>query len=181
MTTINLYQQSSEDSQKKKKLKLVSGGFIYSIGMLLLVLVALGAMKIYNASLAKRDAAIQNEIAQKITSFSGQDEVDQVADIQSRLSVIKKNMDSQPQLADQLHNFANYVVSGVMVSSYKQEGQKLTVEFLANAFTDVSRQILNLKKSNNFSNVDVTSLTRGEKNLDFVITMDIVAPAKSAQ
>ena len=184
MTTINLYQQSAEESQLKNrdKINLLSGGFIYSVAVLLLVFVMYGGMKVYNSSLDKRNAALTEQLTQKRASFSGQDVVDQVADMQSRLDTISKNIATQTMMTAQLHSLATSMVSGVAVSSYKQVGSEITVDFLATNFTDISRQILNLKQSKDFTNVVVTSLNRGETNLAFEVTMDIAnTPSASTQ
>jgi len=172
MTTINLYQQSAQESQSNKKSIFLSGGFLYSVALLLVVLIMYGGMSMYNSYLDKRNTAIQDQVSQQRSSFSGQDAADQVTDMQTRLDIISKNIASQPMMADQLHNLANDMVSGVAVASYKQEGNKFTVDFLSSNFSDISRQILNLKQSKDFTNVAVASLNRTEKNLTLEVTMD---------
>lgn len=185
MTTINLYQQAPQERKKNNNFSLTSGGLIYSIAILFLVLVLLGGVKYYRASLVKRNADLDQQIAEKNKSFYAQEMVDQVVDIQARVDIIGKNINSQLAMIDVLHNLASDMVSGVSVTSYKYDGQKVTASFLSNNFADASRQILNLKKSKNFSNMNLasinkTSSTEGGEDINFEANM-AVAPNVGAQ
>jgi Tfp pilus assembly protein PilN len=181
MTTINLYQQADGDRKKKTSI-LASGGLIYAVSVLVFVLVLFAGMKFYNSWLTTRNVGIEDAITQKNSSFLTQDAANQVVDIQARLEVINKNLDSQVIMTDVLRNLSAGMVSGVVATSYKYENQKVTVAFLANNFSDVSRQILNLKKRDSkFSNVSLASINREEAGVNFSISMSADKPEKAVK
>ena len=179
MTTINLYQ-NQEDVQRKNSARVANGGFFFSLGILVLTLVALLGIKIYEGSINSQNLALQSSIKAQNTSLAGVSSLQRILDMQARLSQIKTNLQiknssvGQLKMTNVLDQLGSAMSSGTVVSSYSYDDSgKIKVIFSANDFNDVARQILNFKKSTYFSNVAFNSDTQGKDGIVSNMTMEV--------
>ncbi|HEX8974148.1 MAG TPA: PilN domain-containing protein [Patescibacteria group bacterium] len=175
MTTINLYQPSEEDREKVSARR-ANSGFIFSIGILVAVLLLLGGLNVWASVRAQQSQKLLDQVTSENSGLVSQNNIEGVIDAQYRLDIIKANLKDQTSgnIEEALNRLASTMVSGVFVSSYSyKSNHTLDVTVNANNFVDISRQILNFKQSEYFTNVSVGNITRGEKQItaDLKVTL----------
>lgn len=178
MTTINLYQDQQE-AQRKLLSTSGNGGLFISLGILVLTFLVLGGLKFSVYTLEKESVALEQSAKAENTSLAGFGELDRIADLQARLEQIKSNLQvknnvvTRMQMNDVLDRLGSDLSSGIVITSYKFDSGKIKVSFKAGNFNDASRQILNFKKSSNFSDVNLTSISRDETGVKSDVEMSI--------
>jgi len=176
MTTINLYQ--NEQTAKAKNSN--KSGLFFILGIFIFILLIWAGLKIATNMLQKQNEELQTQIVTENNSLSG-DNVEQVADMQARLAEIKDNLQIKNGSVSRvpMSQIIEYVAdninsSGVFLTSYKyEEGGKITLSLDANSFSDAAKQIFNLKNSKYFSDVVLSKIARGEKYIEFDISMKV--------
>lgn len=178
MTTINLYQ-NQEEQQQKNSARAANSGFFFSLGILVLTLAALFVMKFYVANLVDSNKKLAEEVKQQNENLSGVNSLQRILEMQTRLAQIKTNLDIKDsavrklKMTDVLDSLERDLSSGVVVTEYSFDDNKVKVAFAANNFNDAARQILNFKKSTYFTDVALGSVVRGEKNIQSEVTMSV--------
>lgn len=183
MTSINLYQSSSEGEVKNdKKVNFLDGTFIISMGIFLLVVLASFGTNLYVQKITKENDALTQQVATaeslRITSKS----TDSVKDFQGRLDVIAKRNEDNVPATDILAKTAAAMVNGVMINKYAfdEKDGKLELTLWADDYRKVASQLFNFKKvefqtktgtAKTFSQVEVGGIKRGERGIDFDVTM----------
>lgn len=180
MTTINLHQ---DEQIEKKKFSSVSSrsGFFFASSIFICMLLALAGLKIAVSSIQKQNIGLKTEIEAENKDLKGLDNLKQVADMQARLSQIKNNLQidkgkisliPMTQILGYLGTDINS--AGVFLSSYKyEEGNKISLTFNANSFSDVAKQVFNFKNSKNFYNVSLDKISRNEKYIVCDVSMNV--------
>ena len=170
MTSINLYQTSSEQGGQQKE-SIFNGGFIISLSLLVVTLLVLGGLKIYSASLAGQNVAITNQIQQEKTAISGNSKLDRLTDFQKRVIAITADINSKEYIKDVLQNVTASLVSGIVLTDFSYDNGVVTLTANANGFQNVAQQILSFKQSPHFANVSVSNISRGDKAISFTVGM----------
>lgn len=177
MSPINLYQESSQEAEKKNT-SILSTGLAFSLVILLLVLLAWGGLKIANASLEKSNATVEKNITVAKNGIQGEQDINKIADFQNRTSKIRKTIAGTIGMKQLVQDVANEIIPGIRLTSYTYDSGKLTLNFSADNYQLVAKQIVNFKKSVNFSRVNVVNISRGEKTIDFSLDMINTKKAK---
>jgi hypothetical protein len=164
MTSINLYQDSAQQGGEKKT-NIINGGFIVSLGLLIVTLLVLGGLKIYSGILEKQNVDITAQIQTERTSTSGNSALDKITDFKKRVDSITTDIASKEYVKDILGNVASTMVAGTMLTNFAYDSGKVTTIMNVDNFQDVAKQISSFKQSTHFSNVSVTGITRGEKGI----------------
>lgn len=176
MTTINLYQ--NQDEAQRKISARANGGFFFSLGILVLTLVAFFGIKIYVARLNDQNNALTDKINAQNKSLVGENTLQRILDMQNRITQIKNNLQikggqvGKLKMTDVLSHLGADVSPAAVISSYSYSDGKVKVSFTANNFNDIAQQILNFKKSTYFSNAVLGTVVRSEKNISADMTMD---------
>lgn len=178
MTTINLYQNKEQD-KKRISSRTANGGFWFSIAILALTLISLFSIRIYIASLVKQNEALTASVAQQNQGLAGVNSLQRILDMQTRLAEISKGLEikdkqvGQLKMTQILDGLEKDMNSGVAVTSYSYDeaSGEVKVSFNARNFNDAARQILNFKKSEYFSEVDLGEITRDEKGINTEVSM----------
>ena len=180
MTTINLYQNQQE-IQEKLAARSASSGFIFSIGILIVTIMVWGGLKVAVSILDKKNFELASNVEQERINLASFGNIENIVDLQIRLEQIKNNLQikdnavNRKQATSILDHLGSDISSGIVVSEYKydNDSNKVTLMLSANNFTDASRQILNLKTSNYFSNVNLIGISRGVKAIAASVEMSV--------
>jgi hypothetical protein len=173
MTTINLLQ-NSQNGEGKAVARSSNGGFVFSVGILVVVLLGLGGLKLASSVLTSRSEKLAENVKAENAGLVGQSNIDKVVDMQTRLAEIKKSISTKDDMNVLLDNLGSELVSGVTVRNYEYSSdKKIKVSFVGNGFVDASRQILNLKKSKFFISSNLTDISRTEKGVLFEVDLGI--------
>lgn len=180
MTTINLYQNKEQDKARISS-RTANGGFWFSIAILGLTIISLFAIRFYIANLVKQNEALAVEVTQQNQGLAGVNSLQRILDMQTRLSEISKNLEIKnnqvgklrmTQILDGMEKDMN---SGVFVSSYSYDGESgiVKITFSARNFNDAARQILNFKKSEFFSDVNLGAISRDDEGINTEVSMKL--------
>lgn len=178
MTTINLYQNNSEN-EKKTFSSGSNGGFFFSLGILIVTLLVLFGLRFYNPRLEAKNEALANSVVAENTKLVGLKNLEQIIDMQRRLNEIKNNLKisdgsvTRKEMVLILDKFGLDVNKGTVISEYAQSENKITVKFDVNNFSDASKQIFSFKKSDYFTNVNLLNISRGEKGVSCEVEMSV--------
>lgn len=177
MTTINLYQ--NQEGEEKRISQRANGGFIFSLSILIVTLLALVGVKLWSAMLAKNNAALEDTIKNQSNGLAEVNSLQKVLDTQTRVNSIKSvlqiknNAVGKTKMTDVLDHLGAEMSSGAVVTSYTFEQGKIKVKVSANNFSDAARQLLNFKKSSYFANANLISIERGETSINSEIEMTL--------
>jgi hypothetical protein len=179
MTTINLYQ-NQEEVQKEMASRNTKRGLFFSIGILVFTLLVLAGFKIAVYVIERQTAALANTVQQENTNIAGFKNLEQIIDMQTRLQQIKSNLQiknnavSRLQMTKILDNLGADVNQGIVIAAFKYDDSgRVALSFDSSNFSDLSKQILSFKSSNNFTNVDLAKISRGEKAIACDVEMSL--------
>lgn len=179
MTTINLYQ-SQQATEKKNGSGSGNGGLFFSIGILVVTLLVLGGLKFAVSNLNQKNQTLEEDVKSESKSLAGLSELNRIVDLQTRLEKIKDNLQVEDgnakitQMTEVLDHLGGDLGKGVVVSAYEYNAGNIKVTFSGNSFNEVSRQILDFKKSNYFKDVNMTDIKRSEKKIDCDVSMNLI-------
>lgn len=171
MTTINLYQEGQQQEENKKN-SMISGSFVFSIALLVLVMLVYGGVKLFSNSFDKKNKAILADIEVQKNGIAGEKELVAVVDFQERMDKIKKTVASRVDAKTIIQNVALEMVGGVRLTDYTYTDKLISLNFSADNYQLVAREILNFKKSENFTGVGLVSINRAEKAVVFKLEMN---------
>lgn len=178
MTTINLHQSQQENSTSFSA-NTENKGFIFSLGILVATLLIFAGLKLYVPYAERKSEALADTVVIENDKLVGLKSLEQVVDMQKRLTEIKSNLQLKDGKVNRLEmtKLLDYLASdmnpSVVVSDFKYSGDNVTVSFNANSFDDLAKQILNFKKSDHFSEVGLSSMIRNERVISAVVAMKI--------
>ncbi|MDD5463666.1 MAG: hypothetical protein PHP62_00795 [Candidatus Moranbacteria bacterium] len=176
MTTINLHQTQQEDNSF---LKSGNKGMFFSLGILAVVLLVLVALKFYIPFVEGKNNALAEAILVENGKIVNLKSLEVAMDTQDRLTEIKKNLEIKNENVTRLDvtNVLDYLSgdmsSGVFVSEFKYEQEKVLVSFEADNFNNLAIQIFNLKNSKYFNEINITDVARDEEGITCNIEMKI--------
>jgi hypothetical protein len=163
MANINLSQSSLERNNQESN-SIFDKSLAISLFLIVVSFVALFGLKVYNASVEKRTAALDADITTQLAVLEG-DSVNRVVDFQERMSDIDAKLSSttiSPQ--DMFASIEKLMVSGAILDSYKYDVTKktLALKVMSDDFKVVARQVMSLKSFNSFKNVTVESTSKDD-------------------
>lgn len=178
MTTINLYQNQAE-KENQMSIRGDNKGFFFSIGILGLTLLVLLGFKLYVPIAQKANLELDASIVSENTKLVGLKDLEQIVDTQKRIEEIKKNLIiadgkvSRVEISKIIDMIAAEMINNVVVSNLDYKDGKISIDFVATNFNDVSRQIFNFKNSANFSGVSLANLSRQDDGINFSMDMNL--------
>lgn len=178
MTTINLYQNKQPDPSRFS-VKSGNSGFVFSLGILVITLLAFAALKFYVPFVEQKNQALAATILVENGKLVDLKSLERVVDIQNRLSAIKENLllkdggVTRLETTKVLDYVGGELGAGVVISDFNLKANKVTISFDANNFGDASTQILNFKKSSHFADVELLNITRKENIIGCDIAMNL--------
>lgn len=160
MPGINL-SRSAEQAAELKKYDSFGRGAISILVILALTLAAWGGIAYYERQLSAEIGGIVSEISAKRGVFSGVD-VDDVADFQFRLEILKAGLKEQVSPAGMLGSVEGLLLPGVVLEKYSFDAEKKTVSLSgeADALGTIARQMVLMKRMPGFSGLSMNSLSR---------------------
>ncbi|EKE19324.1 MAG: hypothetical protein ACD_9C00051G0014 [uncultured bacterium] len=179
MTTINLYQKHKDSGEGTALNKSGNSGFIFSLSILIITVVVAVGLKIYIPSAENKNEALSKRVEAESSSLVGLKKLEQISDTKKRLAEISSNLEIKNDKAERmevsqtLNNLAADMIKGSYISQYTYTDGKVVVKMMSNNFNSVAKQILNLKKTTYFSDVNVLKVSRGEESVEFDVEMKI--------
>ncbi len=161
MPGINLSHSSVEQAAELKKYDSFGRGAVTIVAILLLVLAAWGGVVFYGKKLSAEMDGIVAEIATKRGAFSGAD-VDDVADFQFRLEVLKAGLKERVSPAGMLNSIEELLLPAVALTGYSFDAKEKEISLAgeADALGTIAKQMVLLKRTSGFSGITVNSLSR---------------------
>lgn len=162
MAGINL-SHSAEQASELKQHSVFGRGAIIIVVILLLTLAAWGGISFYEKKLVAEVDGIASEIASKRGAFFGAD-VDDVADFQFRLDILKAGMNDRVSPAGMLGSVEELLLPGIRLTEYSFDAAKKEVVLDGDADTlgTIAKQMVLIKRMPGFSNLSVKSLSRAD-------------------
>ncbi len=170
MTSINFHQSSTDElSQSDNRNAVADKGFFISIGVLVVTLLVWGGFKFFHYRTVHNNEQMNEQIVQLQQSFS-KDKVNRMVDLQQRLDVIKENFTTRQDANKMMDAIKNSMLPGVYVDSFSYENKLLEIDFIANDFLSIAKQVLSFKSSGNIDSLVVKDMKRTEKGIIFKIS-----------
>lgn len=163
MPGMNL-SRSAEQSTELKKYRSFGRGAVSIVAMLLLMVAVWFGITSYEKKLVAEVAAITSDIAEKQGGFSGSD-VDDVADFQFRLEILKEGLENRVSPAGMLGSIEGILLPGIRLTEYAFDAKEKTVSLTgeADALGTVAKQMVLIKRIPEFSELSVDSLSRDDE------------------
>ncbi len=179
MTTINLHQNQQQNEQASMML-MRNNGIIFSLLLIILTLLSLFGLKFYVSSFGEKNIALDSEIALKSSKIVGLQSLVEVIDTQTRLDSIKKNLQlengkpTRDEITKVIDKLGGDLSSKSIVSGFKYaDTGKINITVESVNYAEAANQILNFKKSENFSDVNVVSISRLDNSISYNVEMTI--------
>ncbi|MDD5397327.1 MAG: PilN domain-containing protein [Candidatus Moranbacteria bacterium] len=175
MTTINLYQNQEE--KNRISAQNLNGGLIFSLVILTITVLTFVGLKFYVPILEAKSAALSASVTSENDKTVGLKKLANIVDVQNRLVEIKNNLQikngtvNRVEMNKVLDKLSADLNAGVVVSSYKYNVDTVDVSFESSNFADVAKQILNFKKSDFFTEVNLSSIARKENVVACTVSM----------
>lgn len=179
MTTINLYQKHKESDEESVLNKNGNSGFVFSLSLLIITFVAAIALEMYIPIAEKKNIALEKKVEVENMNLTGLKKLEDVTDTKRRLGLISENLEikngkaEKTEMSHVIDNMAADMSKGTFISQYSYSDGSIVAKLMANNFNEVARQILNFKRSENFVDVNVLRVARGEDNVEFDVKMKI--------
>ncbi|MCK9378987.1 MAG: PilN domain-containing protein [Candidatus Moranbacteria bacterium] len=174
MVNINLHKDEKGEGKIYEASFWKSGAFLAAV--ILFVTVAIyGAQLAYKQKLIADEKAITEEIASKRNSLGSTALVD-VKDFDQRISGVSNNLSQKVYPDDILAYIEDFMIRNVYINTYAYDDTKKEVSIgaVADNFNIVASQLLNIKKSEKFSNINISGTNRNEEGkIEFIVTMTL--------
>jgi Tfp pilus assembly protein PilN len=171
MVNINL----STTGEGEKNNFVLKKGLTRAILVAVLWLVIYGGILLYKNNLEKKTLAAttqQTEKSKAIKEGSNKD----IFDFQTRLVTAKALLEKKDGSLESLTKIQERMVEGVYLTSYEYNAGKIEILGKANGYDSAAGQILSLKKSEYFSNVETTAIGVSEDGkISFALTLTVKA------
>lgn len=161
MVDINLHQAAEKDLVVNRKKSFLSSTYFISLALLLAVGIAYGLTMSYkNVLIAKKNKLIETK-TQEMQSIN-QDEINRLVDFENRLESSVFNVENKKSPEDIFSTVEKLIVRGASLNKLAYDGvnDKIEIEVVANSFILAANQILSLKKSELFSDVQIVESKR---------------------
>lgn len=182
MANINLYQSIQQEQSVSQKKGLMDKGFLLVILLLVVSSAIWGGLKAYNIYLNKKISNLDNEIAQETGRIEAA-KINRVADFQERLDTIKTSIAAKENPSEFLSNLEKATIQGVTLDScefnYANKDKKdvMTLTAFTDSYTLLAEQVLSLKNSGYFKEVELGQISRGQDGkIKFIIEAKFDSP-----
>ncbi len=165
MPGINL-SHSAEQANELRGRNSFGRGAVSIVVILLLSIAAWGGISFYEKKLMAEVDGIASEVAAKRGAFSGAD-VDDVADFQFRLEILKNGLKERVSPAGMLGSVEGLLLPGIRLTEYSFDAKEKTVSLTgeADALGTVAKQLVLIKRMPEFAGLSVDSLSREESGI----------------
>jgi type IV pilus assembly protein PilN len=176
MARINLLPWRAERRKLRQKEFMVMLGMSAVAGVVLWFLVN----SYYNAQISgqnDRNAYLQQQIAQVDTQIKEIEELDKKkAKLLARKEVIEQLQANRSQMVHLFDQLVRTIPDGVILTSIKQEGDKLTLEGRSQSNARVSTYMRQLESSGWMSKPDLSEIeaTEGDPGLPYTFTLSVL-------
>lgn len=157
MANINLHQTYEE---KEEKRSFLDTSIFVSLAILVVVLLAYGALVLYNSSLQSSiaDANAQTDVT---TASIDAAKLNRVHDFNLRLELLQEMMKGEATNMTDLQNIESSMISGVWLANleYNEEENTYLATGVADTTEAASKQVFQFKSNDYFSNVSVDGLS----------------------
>ena len=157
MTTINLSQSTQQGPVQKTSA--IDKGIFTSLAILAIVLIVFGGLKMWTSRLQSQKAAVDGQTATETRGLEGS-EANRAADFYERLAKIGGNLASENNPAETLGQVEKSVIPGSVIASLNSSGGALSLKISSDNFLTAAKQLLAFKKSDYFSGVKITEISR---------------------
>ena len=174
MTPINLYQENGSQGEISKKAPLFGASFFIALLLLAATPGAWGYFYYVNDVYVKKNASLDTDIAASKARFEKNVQIDQVADVQARTALIKSKLTAQSKANAKaiLQDVASGVIDGIVADAYSYNNGTIALTLNCGDYATVAKQVAKFRGMENFSNVNVVNLSKGEKGILLEITMN---------
>ena len=127
-----------------------------SVGIITLVMLIYGGVKLYGLNIEKKTENVNNQIRLEGDKIDTNDVI-RVADFQNRIEEISRNIGEKNNPNDILEKVSNVIMKDSYITSYDYTDEKksIALNIVASDIEDSARQILSLKSPEYFSSVEV--------------------------
>lgn len=181
MTNIDLYQSIKEKEEQEGGS--ATGGFIdkgtiTSVIIIILFFLGLAGSRVYKSYLIEQVAVANAELT-KLNTSSGGENLIKVNDVQNRIALINDFLKTD-KLVSPINVFKiveGDIIPGAYLTalSYNSAAKTLNMSGYAGGFEDLAKQVLVVKKSQNYQTVVISDKTKKEKEnkilFDFNLTL----------
>lgn len=169
---VNINLTTSDESQRNKFP--FKKGLIYLVGIALVWTGIYGGLIVYQKRLEKKTEAINLEKTDKEKNMKEGNGKD-IFDFQTRLLLADSLIKAKNNALESLEKLQGVTVDGIYFSSYEynEKSKSLILTGEANNYNVAARQILNFKSSEYFSNVNVSSISKKDGKISFLIKTTI--------
>jgi len=178
MTTINLHQEKKENESRFSSSG-GNGGVIFSIGILIFTLLVFQGLNMYIPFAQKNNDALAASVRAENEKLVGLKSLEQVADMQKRLTEIKSNLEIKDDAVNRLEmtkildQISGELNASIVVTDFSYKEDEIMLTFNAFNFGDIAKQILNFKKSEYFTGVGVSSIINSDGLVTCVVAMSV--------
>jgi type IV pilus assembly protein PilN len=176
MARINLLPWRAERRKQRQKEFLTLLGFSAAAAAFLAVLI----ISYYNGQISgqtDRNAYLQDQIAKVDTQIKEIDALDEKkSKLLARKEVIEQLQANRSQMVHLFDSLVRTIPDGVILTSLKQEGDKLTIEGRSQSNARVSTYMRNLEGSGWMSKPDLSIIEAkaGDAGLPYVFTLSVL-------
>lgn len=175
MVNINLHKDDAEGNGNISEVSFWKSGTFIAVILLVISFAIFGAQLLYKKQLADDEANIIQEIAGKKASLGGAAMME-IKDFDERIMSIDSNLSSRVYPNDALAYVERTLIKNVYIDKYDfDDGQNMiSVDIVADNYNLVASQILNFKKAENFTNINISGTNRNEDGkITLTITMQL--------
>lgn len=185
MTTINLYKsQENESPEESRAAKIFDGSFVISLSVLLIVLVAIFAIRVYGKNITKENVNLKTQIEAAQSTNLTSVAVNNVLDFQTRLDLIKVQKSNEVGMNEVLNKVSAAMLTEARVTEYTYSGKENAIELMmwAKDYRTIAAQLMNFKVAENaeaakgakiFSKVEISEIKRLNSGVEFKIVLSL--------
>lgn len=163
MVDINLHQAAEKDLLKSRQKSIFNSTYVLSFVLLAVVGGLYGITMFYKNVLVAKQARLLVTKETEMKSIDGE-EINRLSDFESRLNGVVFNLENKKNPEDLFQLVERLIVKGSFLDSlvYDSVEDKIEIEVVADSFRLAANQILSLKKSDLFSDVQIVDSSRNQ-------------------
>jgi len=163
MVDINLHQAAEQDLMKSRRKSIFDSTYMLSFVLLAVVGGLYGITMFYKNVLISQQARLIETKDAEMKSISNE-EINRLSDFESRLNGVVFNLENKKNPEDLFKLVERLIVKGSFLDSlvYDSVEDKIEIEVVADSFRLAANQLLSLKKSDLFSDVQIVDSSRNQ-------------------
>ncbi len=189
MTNINFYQNQEKEDFEMSGLgigKILGGGTLMAALILFLVGGAYAGLKFYNQNLEQKKNDTNKSIEEKMKYYGedggGNSMAVKIAAFSEKNKIVEENLNNKKKTQEFFEKLEGAMVEGVALNSLDWDCEKKIVKLdaVSGNFYAIARQMLSLKKSKNFKDINLSDKTskevdeNGNKKVKFSIVSSYI-------